>query len=388
MTEVGSNVTGRRIRAARCMAGLSQAGLAELMEKTSQNISQYENGARRPSLRDVLEISVITDKKPSYFFSDKEFDAHLGSPLYFRALSSIRSDKHRERYSRLVEQIAEYHFWLSSNVTYPPVNLPVFEAKEKYSLDDLEVMAKSTRQFWGIGDGPIESIVALLERNGIIVTQISIDEELETDAFSALVDGRPFIFVNSSKASGSRLRHNLAHELAHILIHNHIADGDLRKSDTLRIIEKEANLFASAFNLPAERFRNDAILNTSLKGFLTLKQFWKASISSMIMRSKTLGLIDDERSRSLFKQLSFKGWNKSEEGEEMIPAEVVSIGKKALRLLMRHQPDCVNVMLNAQHGSLRDVSVAFDVPVQELEQFTQGEFIPIVIEGGKGKKVV
>jgi transcriptional regulator with XRE-family HTH domain len=48
---------GAKIRAARRMAGLSQASLAELMGVRQSSISQWERGHTRPSLEHLVPLA-------------------------------------------------------------------------------------------------------------------------------------------------------------------------------------------------------------------------------------------------------------------------------------------------------------------------------------------
>jgi Zn-dependent peptidase ImmA (M78 family) len=50
----------------------------------------------------------------------------------------------------------------------------------------------------------------------------------------------------------------------------------------------------------------------TLSDLLRLKAYWGLSAQALIMRGSQLGLIDEQRKSSLFKQLSARGWRKSE----------------------------------------------------------------------------
>jgi Zn-dependent peptidase ImmA (M78 family) len=77
--------------------------------------------------------------------------------------------------------------------------------------------------------------------------------------------------------------------------------------------EGEANRFAGAFLVPAERMREAmADHDFTLRDFAALKARWGVSIQALIMRSGHLGLIDARRKESLFKQISARGWRKQE----------------------------------------------------------------------------
>jgi Zn-dependent peptidase ImmA (M78 family) len=102
------------------------------------------------------------------------------------------------------------------------------------------------------------------------------------------------------------LRYTLAHELGHLVLHSQRRFVDVEA-------EEEANRFAGAFMLPAERMREAlGSLVPTLRTFQYMKAHWGVSMQAIIMRGADLGLLDANRKRSLFKQLSARQWRKSE----------------------------------------------------------------------------
>lgn len=64
--------------------------------------------------------------------------------------------------------------------------------------------------------------------------------------------------------------------------------------------------------MPRQRAEETIGESTTLTGYARLKATWGISIQALIVRAHDLGLISDTRKRSLFVQLSSKGWRKSE----------------------------------------------------------------------------
>jgi Zn-dependent peptidase ImmA (M78 family) len=122
---------------------------------------------------------------------------------------------------------------------------------------------------------------------------------------------RPGIFLNDN-VPADRQRHTIAHEVGELTILD-LPSGRDR--------EDIASRFAGALLVPAEPFAAALTPPITLSDFVPLKHVWGVSISSLIMRAFHLGLIDAKRYRSLFVQLSGRGWRREEPGSDQMLAE-------------------------------------------------------------------
>ena len=78
-------------------------------------------------------------------------------------------------------------------------------------------------------------------------------------------------------------------------------------------MEYEANEFAAEFLLPKDSFKRSIIGHENdIEYYRHLKRIWQVSISMMIMRSKSLNIIDSNEYTNLYKKLSYRGWRKNE----------------------------------------------------------------------------
>ena len=78
-------------------------------------------------------------------------------------------------------------------------------------------------------------------------------------------------------------------------------------------MEDEANEFAAEFLLPKNSFKHSIIgREKDIEYYRHLKRVWQVSISMMIMRSKSLDIIDSNEYTNLYKKLSYRGWRKNE----------------------------------------------------------------------------
>lgn len=69
---------GRRLRAARMLAGLSQTRLGQAVGLTFQQIQKYEKGVNRIGASRLQQFSALLNVPPSYFF---EGDAEPAAPI-------------------------------------------------------------------------------------------------------------------------------------------------------------------------------------------------------------------------------------------------------------------------------------------------------------------
>jgi len=165
--------------------------------------------------------------------------------------------------------------------------------------------------------------------------------ELNTDAYSRVINGIPIIVLNKSKGTAVRWRFSLAHELGHLILHRKVSvtDFDIR-SDNL---EDEANLFAEYFLMPKEGFVNSMMSPKApkLEHFVSLKKEWGVSIAAMVYHSNKIGIINNRRANTLQKRMSKHGWRKNEpldHGDDRLKFEV----PEKLQNLIFQQIDDIN----------------------------------------------
>lgn len=81
------------------------------------------------------------------------------------------------------------------------------------------------------------------------------------------------IAVDQGNKPEGRIRFDLAHELGHILLHPWSESLEMITREEFKMREKQANMFAGAFLLPADAFRKDVqTYPTDLKYYLWLKK--------------------------------------------------------------------------------------------------------------------
>lgn len=107
---MGQDSTGKKIKEAREKAGLTQSQLAEAVGTTSQNISQYERGLRKPKYETLLKIAKALNVEWYSLFvatSDAELAEARTIKLYTSTGTSVEEAQEIFNDHRKCERIAE-----------------------------------------------------------------------------------------------------------------------------------------------------------------------------------------------------------------------------------------------------------------------------------------
>ena len=320
-----------RLREAREACGFNMTELAEKIGVTPQAVSQYESKIKQPDSSTMMRICSVLHQPISYFTTERPPGGDEECTVFFRSFRS-KTKTTNKRLDVWRRWAGQYIAFLSQKINFPKTDLPEIPLQDSYDDKQIERIATNTRRFWGLGDGPISNVVALLESKGIVVIRASFSID-DVDAFSCWQNGRPCMFLGSDKACAVRSRFDAAHELAHLLLHRHISRDQIEMSKTLDRVEQEANRFASAFLLPANTFPSE-VFSASLSNFFELKLRWKASAAAMIQRCKQLGIFDDYQYVNLRKRLSSHGYLHKEPLDDKITIESPTLLQKATKLLI------------------------------------------------------
>lgn len=300
---------GERLRTLRDLLGLTQGSLATAANLPQSWISQVETGARDATTEGLQAIARSTGT-PFQFFDVQPAAIPLDS-LRFRKSASASKITTRRIHAFFAESYRITDTMLSAE-QYPTPPLP-YATSETLDQADLESLARNTREALRLApDKPIPHLTRVLERAGVAIAPIVLSDDVDGPPSSGGHFGvsywgglgAPALIGSFAINQGDRARFTLAHEVGHLVLHTFRP----RSADP----EDEANKFASALMVPRERAEQEISDRTSLSGYARLKAKWGVSIQSLIMRGHALELISDTRKRSLFVQLSSKGWRKNE----------------------------------------------------------------------------
>lgn len=182
-----------RLREARRMRKLSMDKLIELADfvVTKQSLSRYERGVMRPHANVLSALAKALDISEEYFLGT---NLNINIPM----LRTISGGKLQEDVLTAIE--ARLSFWTERLIAkereagiFEEFKNPI-ENVQVSSLEDAIQAANLLRQLWHCGDGPIASVLRLLERKGIRI----MEDELPADVYglSTWADHRlPLIVV-------------------------------------------------------------------------------------------------------------------------------------------------------------------------------------------------
>ena len=334
---------GERLKSARIYRGLTVADLAEKLSLQRQTVSMYENDKiKNPDFNTITTMSRVLGFPKKFFYEENDVSIKNGS-TYFRALLTS-SKKYRNEQIQRIDFLAVLYKYLSEYVEFPEMNLPTTNSQTA------EDTANCLREYWKLGDKPIDNLVYLVEQNGLIVTTFNSGSD-SIDAFSQMITidntEKYLIGYSNNKNTAARIHFDIAHELGHILMHEWSEDLESLSKDEFKAKEKEANEFASAFLLPREAFLSDVgDFADNITYYIELKKKWKVSISAMIRRSLTLGLIDYDTYQYMMRTMQKKGIMKKEPLDDKLYTAKPSLLKTSVTMLIEHGVITPNELLN------------------------------------------
>ncbi|MGE0604747.1 MAG: helix-turn-helix domain-containing protein, partial [Xanthobacteraceae bacterium] len=161
-----------RLRELREARGLkTQLALADLIGKTSSAISRWEDDSSNasPESDTLIQLAEALNVRVNYFLRPRP-NSGLRT-IFFRSYATALKRERARKRARL-RWVQEISFVLQHYFDFPNVDVPdLTEGIDHRSFTDayIESAAEKLRKHWGLDDGPIPSMVRLLERVGFIV---------------------------------------------------------------------------------------------------------------------------------------------------------------------------------------------------------------------------
>jgi Zn-dependent peptidase ImmA (M78 family)/plasmid maintenance system antidote protein VapI len=301
---------GERLRTLRDLLGMTQAQLAQASGVAQSWISQVETQAREATDDGLRAIAKATDTPIQFFFAQPSV-VPLDS-LRFRKNSTASKVMTRRVHAFYSESYRVTDSILMAD-KYPTPPLPYAEADDNLTDEDIEDLAAQTRDALRIApDKPIPNLTRALERSGVAVAPMVLNDASEdppaagghfgVSYWGGLGDAALIGYFPGSQ--GDRERFTLAHEVGHLVLHTF--------RPRVKDAEDEANRFAGALLIPRSRAEENISERMTLTDYARMKATWGISMQALILRGSALNLIGETRKKSLFVQLSAKGWRRRE----------------------------------------------------------------------------
>jgi len=291
-------IYGERIRQVREMHRMTQADLVkEIPFLTQSRLSRIEKDLAPIDSESLALIASLTGVSSEFFSRPPVEHFSVLSPQ-LRARSRLTQGEKSAalQWARLVDE--EYQ-----NLRQLARHLPIRLSRLRGT--DPRTAATEVRRTLGFeAEEPLPYLLLAAERIGITV--LGVPYSIETlDAFCAWRDGEPIIALLGG-VPADRTRFSVAHELGHLVLHQAGQAG--------RDVEAEADQFAAELLTPLSAMRRAIPHRPTLSAFVMLKTQWGVSVKSLVRRAREIGAIDGDRALSMYKQISARGWNKTEPG--------------------------------------------------------------------------
>lgn len=214
-------INGKSIKIARESRGLSQSKLSELLEVTQATLSRFEKGVLTVAPEFVSKIAQALNYPASFFEKDIRIAGETSLFYRKRASMTVKDLSILEsKISILSKSIDE----MLESINIPDLRIPSVEPTAENSPQEI---AYKIRNYLGVPAGPIDNIVSLLEKNGVIVMFLDVDDMEKFDGLTMFTTNQaPVIWINSN-ISNDRKRFSIAHELGHLVMHLR-SEGHLR----------------------------------------------------------------------------------------------------------------------------------------------------------------
>lgn len=285
-----------RLRSQRIMKGYSFRELSEAMGNvvSAQTLANYESKATFPDsdvmsiLLRTLGISYDDIFRPLRIQPDNvEFSFRKKQSLGKKADESIR---------RIAIDKAEKYLEIEDVLNVRSNRLPDLGSVVVEDLAAAENAAHIFRELMKLGDDPIPNVFILLEKMGIKVFPMSLDERF--DALNFSYDGECFVMVNTKLDTNERIRFTLLHEVGHILM-------NIPDSVNEKIVEKLCHRFASNVLLPPvalkERLGQKRV-GIAPKELAFIQSEYGISVHAIMLSAKEQGIITEGNLTSFYKK--------------------------------------------------------------------------------------
>jgi Zn-dependent peptidase ImmA (M78 family) len=278
--------------------------LAAMVGVTPAAIGQYEAGHIKPSADVLGRLAVALGFPVPFFEAGRPMGSMSADRAHFRRLRSVTTSARNRQIARLA-LLEEFVARIERDVELPSVDIPAV-GLDVGDRAEIEGVSAYVRSSWGLGQGPLVNVIALLESKGCVIVRLVAESE-GIDAYSRWSGPRPVVVLTLDKNDVARSNFDAAHELGHLVMHQDAQPGS-------RLAEEQAQMFAAAFLMPAQAIRPELPTRFDLPAFVDLKQRWRVSIQALLYRARALGTVSEAAYKRAMMKISMWGWRTGEPG--------------------------------------------------------------------------
>ncbi|MBI4653612.1 MAG: ImmA/IrrE family metallo-endopeptidase [Nitrospirae bacterium] len=276
----------------------------EIKKITTTTIENWEKGKANPTFSQLERLAFIY-KRPITAFLLPTPPKEPSFPTDYRTLPSEKKKPLHPKTHLAIRKARRFQY--STIELMKELDEPIQKLSLRASLsDNPEELAEKIRGQLGVKGFPVsfttdtalEEWIKILEKNGILVFQISITQNKEIRGLSLVDEDVPVVILKRSDEPSAKI-FTLFHEFAHLLLR----EGGIcdLKEDETQNIERFCNRFAGAFLAPKDKLLNHPIVkaNEKLKEWpdhilKDIAQDFKVSPEVILRRLLILGLTTKE----------------------------------------------------------------------------------------------
>lgn len=281
-----------RLREARQMMNLSMDQLSERTGHavTKQSISKYEKAKMMPRGATLALLAKALDISVEYFNGT---NMQLDAPML---RNSFKKEPTEEDMQRVEAQLS---FWAEQYIRAEHavgIETPFVNPLRNLIVKDFEGASHAAdrlREEWRCGDGPIPSILRLMERKGVKI----LDKPLPGGmlGMSTMADGKlPLVVIDmaNEKHTVERLRFTSAHELGHLVLN--IPD-DIVGGDREKLCEKFAGYFLLPHATLLEEIGSDKRDKVTFEELIDIHDQYGVSVAALVHELWDFRIINREQ---------------------------------------------------------------------------------------------
>ena len=291
-----SSLFAIRLHEARLMMRLSMEQLSEKTSRTvtKQSISRYEKGLMLPKRVVRLAMAKALNISGSYF---EGTNISIDMPMLRTTAGGNLSDGDLLSLEAKLSFWAEQYLAKEKKAQFQNTFINPLSGISVLTKEDIMQAADHLRQCWHCGDGPVPSLLRLLERKGIKILATPLpDNVYGMSTWADKTHPLMVIDIREDKTTVERLRFTVGHELAHLLL--------TFPEDSEYSVEKRCDFFASFFLIPKQTFIEELGAEKrekiTLEEMIDIKELYGQSLAASIIEARDYGIITTEYKRAWY----------------------------------------------------------------------------------------